>query len=119
VILQSAGGRHPALSRALAAAQGQKVAVWVEAHEFQRYFGSSLKGETDMDWDDEQARNAFLRKIVADARRLMQLAREKQASLNEKPSGRKADRRSWRSARAVDRAGCRSGRRAGETEGRG
>ena len=72
------------LSRALAAAQGQKVAVWVEAHEFQRYFGSSLKGETDMDWDDEQARNAFLRKIVVDARRLLQLAREEQASLNEK-----------------------------------
>jgi hypothetical protein len=72
------------LCRALAAAQGQKLVVWVKAHEFQSYFGSSLKGEAAIDWDDEQARNAFLRRIVADARRLMQLAQEKQASLNEK-----------------------------------
>jgi hypothetical protein len=72
------------LCRALAAAQGQKLVAWVKAYEFQGYFGSSLKGEAAMDWDDEQARSAFLQRIVADARRLMQLAREKQASLNEK-----------------------------------
>jgi hypothetical protein len=72
------------LCRALAAAQGQKLAAWVKAHEYESYFGSSLKGEAVMDWDDEQARSAFLRRIVADAQRLMRLAREKQASLNEK-----------------------------------
>jgi hypothetical protein len=72
------------LCRALAAAQGQKLAAWAKVHAFQSYFGSSLKGEAAMDWDDEQARNAFLCRIVADARRLLQLAREKQASLNEK-----------------------------------
>jgi transposase len=72
------------LCRALAAAQGKKLAAWVKAHEYESYFGSSLKGEAVLDWDDEQARSAFLRKIVADARRLMRLAREKQASLNEK-----------------------------------
>jgi transposase len=72
------------LCRALAAAQGQKLAAWVKAHEYESYFGSSLKGEAALDWDDEQAHNAFLRRIVADAQRLMRLEREKQASLNEK-----------------------------------
>jgi hypothetical protein len=72
------------LCRALAAAQGQKLAAWVKAHEYESYFGTSLKGEAAMDWDDEQARSAFLRRIVADTQRLMRLAREKQASLNEK-----------------------------------
>jgi hypothetical protein len=69
------------LCRALAAAQEQELAAWVQAHAFQGYFGSSLKGEAEVDWDDEQARNAFLQRIVADAQRLMALAQEAQANL--------------------------------------
>jgi len=71
------------LCRALAAAQGQELKTWVQAHQFQGYFGSSLKGEAQVDWDDEQARNVFLQRIVADAQRLMQLAQEMRASLAE------------------------------------
>jgi hypothetical protein len=51
------------------------------AHQFQDYFGSSLKGQAEVDWDDEQACNVFLQGIVADAQRLMQLAQERQATL--------------------------------------
>ena len=72
------------LCRALAAAQGQELGVWVQAHEFQCYFGSSLKGEAEVDWDDECSRQAFLQGIVADAQRLMQLAKARRATLAEK-----------------------------------
>ena len=71
------------LCRALAAAQGQELEAWVQAHEFQRYFGSSLKGEAEVDWDDERSHQAFLQGIVADAQRLMQLAQARQATLAE------------------------------------
>lgn len=71
------------LSRALAASQEQELGAWVVAHRFQDYFGSSLKGEAQVDWDDEQARNVFLQRIVADAQRLMALAQEMRASLAE------------------------------------
>jgi transposase len=68
------------LCRALAASQEQELEAWVAAYQFQGYFGSSLKGEAQVDWDDEQARNAFLQRIVADAQRLMALAQEMRAS---------------------------------------
>ncbi|MCK5713710.1 MAG: transposase, partial [Hyphomicrobiaceae bacterium] len=71
------------LCRALAAAQGQELEAWVQAHEFQCYFGSSLKGEAEVDWDDERSRQAFLQGIVADAQRLMQLAQARRATLAE------------------------------------
>jgi len=71
------------LCRALAAAQGQELKTWVQAHPFQGYFGSSLKGEAQVDWDDKQACNAFLQGIVADAQRLMQLAQEVRETLVE------------------------------------
>jgi transposase len=78
------------LCRALAAAQNKKLAAWVKAHQFQGYFGKSLKGEAAIDWDDEPARNALLGKIVADAQRLMWLAQERQTSL---PEGHPAAKR--------------------------
>ncbi|MFU8771352.1 MAG: IS1182 family transposase, partial [Anaerolineales bacterium] len=71
------------LCQALAAAQEQECKTWVKEHQFQGYFGSSLKGDAQVNWDDEQARNAFLHKIVADAQRLMRLAQERQAMLAE------------------------------------
>ena len=36
-----------------------------------RYFGSSLKGEASIDWDDPEARGVFLGDIVADADELL------------------------------------------------
>jgi hypothetical protein len=71
------------LCRALAQAQQQDLEEWVQVHQFQRYFGTSLKGQAEVDWDDEQTRNAFLQGIVSDAQRLMQLAQERQATLAE------------------------------------
>lgn len=71
------------LCRALAASQEQELDAWVAAHAFQDYFGSSLKGEAQVDWDDEQARQAFLQRIVGDAQRLMGLAQEMRATLRE------------------------------------
>lgn len=77
------------LCRALAASQGQELEAWVAAQAFQGYFGSSLKGEAQVDWDDEQARNVFLQQIVADAQRLMAVAQEVRATLREDdPAGR-------------------------------
>lgn len=40
------------------------------------YFGSSLKGEAGIDWDDPEARRVFLQSVVADADRLLTVARE-------------------------------------------
>lgn len=71
------------LCRALAASHGQELETWVQAKRFQDYFGSSLKGVAEVNWDDEQSRQAFLQRIVGDAQRLMALAREMRASLAE------------------------------------
>jgi len=71
------------LCRALADVEGQELEAWVEAHGFQSYFGSSLKGEAQVDWDEEQARSDFLQGIVADAQRLMGLAQAVQATLGD------------------------------------
>jgi len=64
--------------RALAALEGKKADVWAKQHGFERYFGSSVKGETDVNWDNEKARRAFLQGIVADADRVLQIARQYQ-----------------------------------------
>jgi hypothetical protein len=59
--------------------------LWATEHGFARYyFGSSLKGEAAIDWDDTQAREAFLRSVVADADRLLGTAR---ATLERIPMG--------------------------------
>jgi len=71
------------LCRGLAASQEQELEAWVQAHAFQGYFGSSLKGDAQVDWDDEQSRRVFLQGIVVDAQRLMALAQEVQATLAE------------------------------------
>ena len=62
--------------RALAAIAGQKPGVWAGEHGLERYFGSSLKGEASIDWDDPEAREVFLQGVVADADRLLMVARE-------------------------------------------
>jgi hypothetical protein len=49
---------------------------WAEERGLDRYFGSSIKGETEIDWDDEGARREFLRGIVQDADRVLAMARE-------------------------------------------
>jgi len=77
------------LSRGLAGMAGTDVEVWASENGLTRYFGSSLKGEADIDWGDEQARRAFLKEVVADADGLMQMAREvMQTQIDEETQGR-------------------------------
>ena len=63
------------LFRALAAHDGAAPEEWAAAHALARYCGVSLKGTARIDWDDPAARRAFLHAIVADADRLLGLAR--------------------------------------------
>ena len=64
------------LARTLAAGAGEAPQAWARQQGFSRYFGSSVKGEANIDWGDEAARRAFLSEVVADADRLLQTARE-------------------------------------------
>jgi Transposase DDE domain/Transposase domain (DUF772) len=68
--------------RALAALEGVKTQEWANRHGFERYFGSSVKGEAAINWDDEKARRTFLQAIVADADRVLELARQAQGQLS-------------------------------------
>ena len=62
---------------ALAASAEREPEGWADEHGLARYyFGSSLKGDAEIDWDDAQAREAFLRSVVADADRLLETAGE-------------------------------------------
>jgi len=65
--------------RVLAALEGVSAECWAREHGLGRYFGSSIKGEAAIDWDDENARRAFLQGIVADADRVLELACQAQA----------------------------------------
>ena len=64
------------LARALAAGAHSNPEEWTREHDLGRYFGSSLKGEAGIDWDDPEARRVFLEGVVADADRLLMVARE-------------------------------------------
>ena len=69
------------LMRALAVVEDVPVRRWADAHGYQRYVGSSVKGEAAIDWSDRRARRRFLGQIVADADRLLELARRAQDGL--------------------------------------
>jgi hypothetical protein len=69
------------LARALARHDRKSPEDYAAAHGLNRYFGSSLKGEAAIDWDDPKARQALLGQIVADADRLLALARARVAGL--------------------------------------
>jgi transposase len=64
------------LARALAAGAHSNPEEWAREHNLERYFGSSLKGEAGLDWDDPEARQVFLEGVVADADRLLMVVRE-------------------------------------------
>ena len=71
------------LLRALAAVEQTSVKGWAEARGYGRYLGSSIKGESAIDWSDRKARTALLGEIVADADRLLEVARQAQGGLPE------------------------------------
>ena len=65
------------VARVLAAQAGQPVEAWATAQGLGRYVaGPSLKGQAEIDWADAAARQQFLATIVADADRVLELARQ-------------------------------------------
>ena len=78
------------LLRALAAVANIGVGEWAEAQGYERYFGSSIKGEATIDWSDRKARAALLGEIVADADRLLELARQAWVELPEDSAQRQS-----------------------------
>jgi transposase len=76
------------LLSALAQADGTELAAWATEHGYARYMATSIKGEAEVDWDNEQSRSEFLGGIVTDADRLLGLADEALASLAEGGVGR-------------------------------
>ena len=63
------------LMTALARRESLKVSTWASQHDLSRYLSSSIKGTVAINWDDPSERKAFLLGIVADADRLLLLAR--------------------------------------------
>jgi hypothetical protein len=76
------------LLRALAQAESAELEAWAAGHGYERYMASSIKGEAEVDWDDEESRSEFLTGIVTDADRLLGQADEALASLAEGEVGR-------------------------------
>ena len=71
------------LMRTLAAVGRTAVKEWAKARGYERYLGSSVKGEAAIDWSDKRDRTALLSLIVADADRLLELSRQAQGELPE------------------------------------
>ena len=69
------------LMQALAAVERTAVKEWAKARGYERYLGSSVKGEAAIDWSDKRDRTALLSLIVADADRLLELSRQVQGEL--------------------------------------
>ena len=78
------------LLRALAAVANIAVGEWAEGQGYERYFGSSIKGEAAIDWSDRKARRKLLGEIVADADRLLELARQAWVELPEASAQRQS-----------------------------
>ncbi|RKX21824.1 MAG: IS1182 family transposase [Candidatus Zixiibacteriota bacterium] len=71
------------LARELARILERPLKEWAHEHDLDRYFGSSIKGESDVDWSDEGSKRAFLTSIVDDAARLLVIARNVRSTLDE------------------------------------
>ncbi len=78
------------LLRVLAAVANIAVGEWAEGQGYERYFGSSIKGEATIDWSDRKARRKLLGEIVADADRLLALARQAWVELPEDSAQRQS-----------------------------
>ena len=76
------------LMRALSELEGSDLAEWAAVNGYQRYVGSSVKGEACIDWNDRTARSALLGEIVSDGDRLLELSRRAQGLLEEDSSMR-------------------------------
>jgi len=88
-----------------------KPKVWAQEHGLGRYFGSSIKGQAEVDWGDEEARRAFLQGIVADADRLLEIARE---TLAQVPAGSKQEKQIMQAAELLAQLLCQDIERKGD-----
>jgi len=87
-----------------------KPTVWAREHGLGRYFGSSIKGQAEIDWDDEEARRAFLQGIVADADRLLEITRE---TLAQVPAGSEQEKQIMQTAELLAQLLCQDIERKG------
>jgi hypothetical protein len=74
---------------ALARQHGMSAKVYAQKHGYERYYGSSIKGESDVNWSDDASIKAFLTSLVNDALALLEAARTVRNAAKE---GSKADR---------------------------
>ena len=78
------------LLRVLAAMANIAVGEWAEGQRYDKYLGSSIKGEATIDWSDRKARRKLLGELVADADRLLALARQAWVELPEDSAQRQS-----------------------------
>lgn len=78
------------VARALARLESKRTKDWAGGHGLNLYFGSSVKGEAAIDWDDVKERRALLGGIVADADRVLELARRAQGRFSKDSPYRKS-----------------------------
>jgi Transposase DDE domain/Transposase domain (DUF772) len=64
------------LASRLAEVAGAAIAGWADKHGLPQYFGSSLKGEVAIDWDDKRQREQLLTEVVQAGQRLLRLAEQ-------------------------------------------
>jgi hypothetical protein len=88
-----------------------KPEVWARERGLERYFGSSIKGQAEIDWDDEGARQAILQGIVADADRLLDIARETLAQI---PKGSEQEKQIMQAAELLVQLLCQDIERNGD-----
>ena len=70
------------LARALAKQAGEPMQAWAERRGYGRYVTvPSLKGAAEIDWSDAEQRRRVLGEVVADADRLLELARQARTEL--------------------------------------
>ena len=73
----------------LARYDGKTASVYAKKRGFDRYYGSSLKGESNVDWSDDAAVKVFLTSVVNDAQAILEEARVVRSTMK---AGSKADR---------------------------
>jgi Transposase DDE domain len=76
------------LIRELARLAGRRPQEWAGEHVLSRYFKESIKGQAEIDWSSQEAREEFLGGLVADAERLLRLSRETRSELEAREEGR-------------------------------
>lgn len=64
--------------RASAVAADVEPETWAAEHGCARYFSGSVKGQADVNWDEETSRRRFLRGIVEDAEEVLRTVRDEQ-----------------------------------------